>query len=105
MDLLHARVEHSRFGSGTITDFDGRRLSVAFDAGGERRFVWPDAFDSFLTADDERIQAEARDALARRREEAQAALKSAEDKIAALASECRRAPRKSAGRSTRPKPV
>ena len=103
MDLLHARVGHIRFGNGTITDFDGRRLSVAFDAGGERRFVWPDAFESFLTAEDERIQAEALAALARRREESRAALKSIEDKIAALASENRSASKKSAAHGRRPK--
>jgi hypothetical protein len=37
------RVVHTKFGSGTVTDVDGDKLTVAFDSGGKKRIV-----DSFV---------------------------------------------------------
>jgi hypothetical protein len=37
------RVVHTKLGGGTVTDVDGNRLTIAFDSGGEKRFI-----DSFV---------------------------------------------------------
>ena len=63
MELLHETVRHKRFGSGTITSFDGRVLVVSFGEAGERSFSYPSAFGAFLTADNEAVQAEAERAI------------------------------------------
>jgi len=33
------RVVHPKLGSGTVTDVDGYRLTIAFDSGGKKRFI------------------------------------------------------------------
>jgi hypothetical protein len=37
------RVVHKKFGSGTVTDVDGDKLTIAFDSGGKKRLI-----DSFV---------------------------------------------------------
>lgn len=63
MDLLHETVRHRRFGSGTVTSFDGRVLVVSFETGEDRSFSYPSAFGPFLTAENEAVQAEAERAI------------------------------------------
>ena len=45
-----ARVSHAKFGEGAISKLDkrGKYLFVTFDKGGEKKFVFPDAFINFL---------------------------------------------------------
>lgn len=45
-----ARVSHAKFGEGSISKLDkrGKYLFVTFDKGGEKKFVFPDAFINFL---------------------------------------------------------
>jgi hypothetical protein len=40
------RVVHTKLGSGTVTDVDGDKLTIAFDSGGKKRFI-----DSFVDRD------------------------------------------------------
>ena len=63
MDLLHETVRHNRFGTGTVTSFDGRVLVVSFESAGERSFSYPSAFGQFLRAENAEIQAEAENAI------------------------------------------
>ena len=63
MDLLHETVRHKRFGTGTVTSFDGRVLVVSFETGEDRSFSYPSAFGPFLTAENEAVQAEAERAI------------------------------------------
>ena len=92
MDLLHETVRHRRFGSGTITSFDGRVLVVSFDGAGERSFSYPSAFGAFLTADNEAVQAEAERAI--RAKEAEDATNTArvQQDIDALRAEAKKKP-------------
>lgn len=53
--MIGQRVHHKSFGGGTITGLDGTLLSVRFSSG-EKKFVYPDAFESFLTAEDTELQ-------------------------------------------------
>lgn len=45
-----ARVSHAKFGEGTISKLDkrGKYITISFDQGGEKRFIFPDAFINFL---------------------------------------------------------
>ena len=95
MDVLHQQVSHARFGVGTVTDQKARLITVAFDAPhGTKTFLYPDAFQTFLTLTDEASQArmqqeiqalrDAADALRRQQEAEQEATQMAE-RIAAMA--------------------
>lgn len=47
-------VMHKKFGKGTISSIDkaGKHLKVSFTEGGEKAFIYPDAFvQGFLTLD------------------------------------------------------
>jgi hypothetical protein len=56
-DLKNLKIKHSVFGVGVITETSDNYLIVKF-ALRESRFVYPDAFEKFITADNEAIQAE-----------------------------------------------
>ncbi len=45
------QVKHKTFGLGTVTSLNGKYFKVKFDAG-EKSFVYPDAFEKFLTLAD-----------------------------------------------------
>ena len=56
-DLKGCRVHHAKFGDGTVTGQEDKRILVSFDAG-EKKFVVPDAVTrGFLRMDDEKITA------------------------------------------------
>lgn len=49
MNLLNEKVEHSKFGTGVIKSNENGVIRIAFDmAIGEKAFIYPDAFSSFL---------------------------------------------------------
>ena len=56
-DLINLKVKHGIFGVGVITEISGNYLIIKF-ATGESKFVYPDAFEKFITADNEEVQAE-----------------------------------------------
>lgn len=56
-DLLNLNVKHKVFGIGVITEASGNHLTIKF-ATRESKFVYPDAFEKFIIADDASIQAE-----------------------------------------------
>ena len=53
--MIGAKVKHKIFGTGTITSIYEKTLLVEF-AAGEKKFLYPDAFESFITAEDLEIQ-------------------------------------------------
>lgn len=56
-DLLNLNVKHKVFGIGVITEASGNHLTIKF-ATRESKFVYPDAFEKFIIADDASVQAE-----------------------------------------------
>jgi len=102
MEWLHETVRHKRFGSGTITSFDGRVLVVSFGEAGERSFSYPSAFGAFLTADNEALQAEAERAIRLKKADDASNFSRVQKDIEALRAaakkrpETKRAPRKKA---------
>lgn len=57
MIITKQTVIHKTFGRGTICGVDGAYIAVLFTCG-EKRFVFPDAFDGFLKFEDETAQRE-----------------------------------------------
>lgn len=51
MDLLHEKVTHKSFGEGKIIAQDDSFITIAFKDE-TKRFVYPDAFDKFITLQD-----------------------------------------------------
>lgn len=48
MILNNLEVKHKSFGNGTVVEYDGKYMSVKF-ATAVKKFVYPDAFESFLS--------------------------------------------------------
>ena len=55
MDLLNAKIIHKTLGVGSVTEFNGKYLTVEF-ATKTSRFVYPDAFLTFIKAEDAGLQ-------------------------------------------------
>jgi hypothetical protein len=55
MDLLNYKVRHTIFGVGTVTEFDGKYITIQF-ADKSSKFVYPDAFEKFIKAEDSAVQ-------------------------------------------------
>ena len=55
--MIGIKVKHIAFGLGTITSFDGKCMLIAF-AAGEKKFVYPDAFEKFIKAEDPNVQSQ-----------------------------------------------
>lgn len=54
MDLRGQQVLHQEYGEGSITEHTGNLLTIAFKQG-EKRFVFPEAFNNFLEIKDNKI--------------------------------------------------
>ena len=54
MVFENIKVTHKTFGEGVVANRDGNYINVSF-GGNIKRFVYPDAFDKFLTVEDESI--------------------------------------------------
>ena len=51
MVFENLQVRHKTFGLGTVVAYDGKYIKVKFDSA-EKNFVYPDAFEKFLTLAD-----------------------------------------------------
>ncbi len=56
MELKRRQVSHRKYGSGTVTGFNGRVLTVFFDQYGSHSFRYPDAFATELKASEPEVQ-------------------------------------------------
>lgn len=57
MVFENTRVKHKSFGDGVITEHVGNYITVKF-AAAEKRFVYPDSFEKFLTLSDGTVSGE-----------------------------------------------
>jgi len=55
MDLLNIKVKHAVFGVGTVTEANDKNVTVQF-AEKSCKFVYPDAFEKFIKAEDSAMQ-------------------------------------------------
>lgn len=51
------KIKHKTFGEGTVTVMDGKYITASFGSF-EKKFVYPDAFENFLTLEDGTVSAE-----------------------------------------------
>jgi hypothetical protein len=57
MNLLNEKVKHNAFGAGVITEANGNKISVKFgEDSGTKTFIYPDAFEKFLKAENPVIE-------------------------------------------------
>lgn len=55
MNLIGQPVKHGVFGTGIVKDLSESIVTICFD-GGEKNFIYPDAFNQFLTLADKKVQ-------------------------------------------------
>lgn len=57
MGILNAKVTHNAFGTGLVSAFEGGVITICFFDHGEKKFIYPDAFDKFLKMCDPALEA------------------------------------------------
>lgn len=55
MELIGLKVKHTVFGAGVINEMEGNYITVEFTSK-TTRFVYPDAFEKFIKAEDSVVQ-------------------------------------------------
>lgn len=87
MELIGLKVKHAVFGVGTITEKDSNYITVEF-AAKTTKFVYPDAFEKFIKAEDPAVQQaiadeinDAKAATKQKRQAEEAARKTAEEQL------------------------
>lgn len=96
MNLIHAQVEHIKYGAGTVVSHADGRVTVGFGGGaGEKSFLYPEAFEHHLHILDQDMQAQigtelrakaeqlAAEQLRREQQREEEAARLAEEKLAA----------------------
>ena len=68
MDLLNKEVYHSVFGKGIITKLQDSIILIDFKTYGEKKFIYPDAFENYLKLCDSDVAHEVADVLTSRDE-------------------------------------
>lgn len=57
MQLIGQKVEHASYGQGEIVSYEEQRVEVRFAEGEEpKKFLYPDAFEKFLSMTDKEYQ-------------------------------------------------
>lgn len=102
IDTTGRGVTHARFGAGSVQSIDDDIISVDFGDYGQRRFRYPEAFASFLTADDADFVAQTAADLAEWREKLNAR-RAAAEKTTQAELAAARAPKKPAPKPRVPK--
>lgn len=91
MELIGLKVKHAVFGAGVITEMEGNYITVEF-ASKTTKFVYPDAIEKFIKAEDSMLQQaitdeinNAKAAAEQKRQAEEAARKAAEERRRAAA--------------------
>ena len=59
MKLEGKEVKHKAFGNGIVREHIGNHITIEFSQG-EKKFIYPDAFEKFITAIEESVNEEIR---------------------------------------------
>lgn len=79
MNFKGALVQHKAFGEGTVTAFDEKYINIHFTLVGDKKFVYPNAFQGFIVAEDGTIAAEIKKDI--KLKEGREAIQKAEEKM------------------------
>lgn len=86
MQLMGESVRHARFGRGKVVRVESKRIAVSFpEPYGEKCFIYPDAFEHFLTVEDTAITAQIEQAIVQRDAELAQKKQEMEERIRAYA--------------------
>lgn len=77
-DLLNLKIKHKVFGIGIITEISDNYLTIDF-ATKKSKFVYPDAFEKFIVADDPSVQIKIMEEVNRKKLAAEALLQATEE--------------------------
>ena len=102
MNLEQSSVRHTRYGVGTVLRCEDAMITVDFPEAGEKQFVFPDAFERFLKAEDPQQAAEITEMIILKKAEEDAIRREQEALQKALA-EARAAAKPTRARTTRPR--
>ena len=80
MQLIGQAVTHAAFGAGVVTNLDDHMLTVSFH-GQQKKFIYPDAFDKFLTLRSDALQNKVESVLQQEAAEKETKLHAMEDEI------------------------
>lgn len=78
-NLIGQAIRHTSFGKGIVTDLTDQRITVCFSRG-DKNFIYPDAFASFLTLKDPRAQQKINRLLDKKRQVEEAKKRAYQDK-------------------------
>lgn len=85
MKIEQTSVHHVRYGAGTVITCEGNMIVVEFPEAGRKQFLFPDAFEKFMKAEDPECAAEIASMIILKKAEADAAKKEQEASLQALA--------------------
>ena len=85
MKIEQTSVHHARYGTGTVVTCEGSMIVVDFPEAGRKPFMFPDAFEKFLQAEDPDCAAEIASLIILKKAEEAAAKKEEEARLQALA--------------------
>lgn len=85
MKIEQTSVHHLRYGTGTVLSCEGSTIVVEFPEIGQKQFLFPDAFEKFLRAEDPDCAAEIASRIILNKAEAEAARKEEEQRLQAMA--------------------
>ncbi|NLJ78325.1 MAG: malate synthase [Tissierellia bacterium] len=68
MNLVDKEVIHKTFGKGNVADYNDSYINIEFESGA-KRFVFPDAFEKYITLIDERAAGLIKEKIEQRQEE------------------------------------
>lgn len=70
MTIINEKVKHSKFGVGVITEVKEQKISVQFeDNVGTKAFLYPEAFENFLKAENPIVENNALDELSAKQDQ------------------------------------
>ncbi len=90
MDLINQYVSHPSFGKGQIQWIEGNIIGVIFADAGEKKFLFPDIFESYLLMTDQKASRWIQSVLEERRHTARREIEEREEKQLHLKREKRR---------------
>lgn len=83
LDLINKEVKHKSFGTGRVTKHYDSYIEIQFSSG-NKKFVFPDAFKSFLKLNDEKVNKIIKKTIQEREEKRQAEMERQEKKAMQL---------------------
>lgn len=83
MNLINCSIRHISWGEGAITEQEGNHIKARFSIG-EKQFVYPDAFEKFLSCCDANIQCQVEEEIAQKKQQEKIKLQERQQQLEVL---------------------